>query len=87
MNKVILPFRFLGNPVPLAILFFVFLSHGPLSLMNYHVVIGNDEIVAAVGGIEALPTTFVIDRDGRVAARHVGYVDRETFEKEIKRLL
>lgn len=39
------------------------------------------------GGIEALPTTFVIDREGKIVATHVGYVDRETFEKEIKRLL
>ncbi len=55
--------------------------------MKYPVVIGDARTVEAFGGVEAIPTTFVIDRAGKIVGKHVGYEDRETFEKEIKRLL
>ena len=51
--------------------------------MNYPVVMGNEKIAEAYGGIVAIPTTFVIDREGRIAGKHLGYEDKETFEKEI----
>jgi peroxiredoxin len=55
--------------------------------MNYPVVMGDEKTAEAFGGIEAIPTTFVIDRDGRVVSRHVGYTEKEVFEKEITPLL
>lgn len=55
--------------------------------MNYPVVMGDGQIVKAFGGIEALPTTFVIDRTGKVVRMHVGFTDAEAFEKDIKSLL
>ena len=39
------------------------------------------------GGIEALPTTFLIGRDGKIAAEHVGLTGKDEFEDGIKRLL
>jgi thioredoxin-related protein len=51
--------------------------------VNYPVVMGDPKIVQDFGGIAAIPTTFVIDRSGKVLARHVGYVPKETFEKQI----
>ena len=55
--------------------------------MNYPVVLGNEEVADRWGGIFGLPTTFVIDRQGRIHARHFGRVSREVFEKDIKSLL
>jgi len=55
--------------------------------VNYPMVMGNDKIVSDYGGVEGIPTTFVIDRQGRIVNKHVGYADKETFEKEIKPLL
>src|SRR5271157_1362306 len=40
--------------------------------VNYRVVIGNDETAREYGGVDALPTTFLIDREGKVAAIHIG---------------
>ena len=37
--------------------------------------------------ITALPVTVLIDRKGRVAAQHVGVVNRKSFEAELKLLL
>jgi len=55
--------------------------------VNYRVVMGNDSIAELYGGVDSLPTTFVIDRDGRIASIHVGLVSRRDYEGEIKQLL
>jgi len=52
----------------------------------YTIVAGTDA-AAAPYGISALPVTVLIDRSGRVAARHVGVVDKKMFEAELKQLL
>lgn len=55
--------------------------------MNYTVVLGNEETAEAWGGIFGLPTSFVIDRQGRIQAKHIGLIDRDVFEKDIRGLL
>jgi peroxiredoxin len=55
--------------------------------MNYRVVIGDDKTGDKYGGIEALPTAFLIDREGRVAIKHVGLSSRRDFEDGIEKLL
>ncbi len=55
--------------------------------MNYPVAMGNDRLGELYGGMEGLPTTFVIGRDGRIYAKHVGATDPRVFEAEIKQLL
>src|SRR5260370_39468800 len=55
--------------------------------MNYPVVMGNPKIVADYGGIEAIPTTFVIDRQGKVVTAYEGFTDQATFETVIGPLL
>jgi peroxiredoxin len=55
--------------------------------MNYPVVMGTAQTGALYGGILGLPITFLIDRDGRIYAKHIGATSAEVFEKEIKTLL
>ena len=55
--------------------------------INYRVVVGNDALDKAYGGVESLPTTFLIGRDGRIASKHVGLVSKSTYQEEISRLL
>jgi thiol-disulfide isomerase/thioredoxin len=55
--------------------------------VNYAIVIGNQKVVEAYGGIAAVPITFVIDRQGRIVSRHIGYDDKAAFEEEIQSLL
>jgi peroxiredoxin len=55
--------------------------------VNYRVVIGNDHTAQLYGGVDALPTTFLIDREGKIAAVHVGLADRKDFENGIDELL
>lgn len=55
--------------------------------INYPVVLGKDEVLRAYGGLESLPTTLIIDRQGRVAATHVGLVSRSVYEQDIVAVL
>jgi peroxiredoxin len=55
--------------------------------INYRVVLGDDKTGDQYGGVEALPTTFVIDRDGKIASVHVGLTGRKDFEDAIEKLL
>jgi len=55
--------------------------------MNYPVVMGTPKIVVDYGGIEAIPTTFVIDRQGNVVTAYEGFTDQATFESVIAPLL
>jgi peroxiredoxin len=55
--------------------------------INYRVVVGNDALDKAYGGVESLPTTFLIGRDGRIASKHVGLISKSSYQEEISRLL
>jgi peroxiredoxin len=55
--------------------------------MNYRVVIGNDATAELYGNVESLPETFLIDREGKIAAIHIGLASRKDFEDEVAQLL
>lgn len=55
--------------------------------INYPVVLGDEKIVSAFGGVEAIPTTFIIDRNGKIIRKHLGYTEKSEFEAEVKPLL
>jgi peroxiredoxin len=55
--------------------------------VNYPILLGDQKIVSAFGGIDAIPTTFIIDREGGIASRHFGLTEKADLEKNIKPLL
>jgi cytochrome c biogenesis protein CcmG/thiol:disulfide interchange protein DsbE len=55
--------------------------------VTYPVVIGDQATANAYGGIRGIPTTFIIDRQGRIVEKAVGYRDKAFFESRIKELL
>jgi peroxiredoxin len=55
--------------------------------VNYRILLGNDEVAMLYGGVEALPTSFLIDRDGRIASVHVGLVSKGDYQSDIDTLL
>jgi cytochrome c biogenesis protein CcmG/thiol:disulfide interchange protein DsbE len=52
--------------------------------ITYPVVVGNEAVVDAYGGVNSIPTTFFVDRKGNVVKKHVGYMSKEEFEKNIR---
>jgi peroxiredoxin len=55
--------------------------------MNYPVAVGDAKLAESFGNILGLPVNFLIDRDGRIAARHLGEADIPQLEDEIESLL
>jgi len=55
--------------------------------INYRIVIGNDDIAKSYGGVDSLPTTLMIDKQGRVASSHIGLVSKSKYQSEIEDLL
>jgi len=55
--------------------------------VNYPVVMGTADVGAAYGGVLGLPIAFLIDREGRIYAKHMGATDAAVFEKDITTLL
>ena len=62
-----------------------FLERSPV---NYRIALADTAArLAPFGPKHVLPTTWLIDRQGRIAAEHVGLVSREATEAEIRLLL
>lgn len=55
--------------------------------LNYPVVMGDEKLGAAYGGILGLPVTFLIDRDGKIRARYQGATDLKSIDRDIQSLL
>lgn len=55
--------------------------------MNYPVVMGDAKTGEAYGGVLGLPIAFLLDREGRIVAKHMGATKAETFDHEIAALL
>ena len=55
--------------------------------INYPVAMTSNEVRIQFGGIPALPTSFVLDTQGRVVQKHVGLWNPAVYETEIRSLL
>jgi peroxiredoxin len=55
--------------------------------MNYQVVMGDDQVAEAFGGIDAIPTTFLISREGRILHQKTGAMPPEEYEKVVRAAL
>jgi cytochrome c biogenesis protein CcmG/thiol:disulfide interchange protein DsbE len=57
--------------------------------MNYPVLVGlgEDALQEAYGPLWGLPTTYLIDRSGRLCRKHMGLVKKDDLEKQILGLL
>jgi thiol-disulfide isomerase/thioredoxin len=55
--------------------------------INYRVGMATDPLRIKYGGIPALPTSFILDTQGRVVQKHIGLNDPSIYELEVKALL
>ena len=54
---------------------------------NYPQYLGNSAVADEYGGLIGLPTTLLIDREGKTVKRYIGISSKEKFEKAIEELL
>ena len=57
------------------------------SKINYRVLIGDDMTAQNYGGVDSLPTSFLLDKEGRIAATHIGLVSKSVYQNDINTLL
>ncbi len=55
--------------------------------VTYKIVMGNEETAETFGGVIGLPTTFMVDREGKFWSMHRGLVGKDVVEEEIVELL
>lgn len=55
--------------------------------IGYRILMGDIATARAYGGVTTIPTTFFVGKDGRIRNVHVGYIDRDAFEREVQKLL
>jgi thiol-disulfide isomerase/thioredoxin len=55
--------------------------------MDYSIAMGSQATAAAFGGVRAIPTAFLIDREGRIRNRYVGMQPANVIQKAVQSLL
>lgn len=55
--------------------------------ISYRIMVADELTAERYGGVESLPTSFMIDRQGRIASIHTGLVSKSTYKREIEQLL
>ena len=55
--------------------------------VNYPILLGKESVGESYGGVGVLPTTFFVDRDGKLIAREFGLQSRSVFVDHIKKAM
>ncbi len=55
--------------------------------INFPVVIDDGKLASAYGNIQAIPTSFLVDKNGTIVDVHVGLLRKEALEAKVKGLL
>ena len=55
--------------------------------VNYPILLGKESVGQSYGGVGVLPTTFFVDRNGKITAREFGLQSRSVFVDNIKKAL
>jgi thiol-disulfide isomerase/thioredoxin len=54
--------------------------------MNYPIVMATKELIENYGGVPALPTSFLIDPEGRIVQKHTGLYEYDVYDREVRAL-
>lgn len=54
--------------------------------IGYRILMG-DVATAEAYGVSPIPATFFVGKDGRIKNVHVGFMEKDDFEREVKKLL
>jgi peroxiredoxin len=55
--------------------------------MNFPALVATEQMADSYGGVDGLPETFFIDRNGKVVAHEIGLESQRTIEKHIQKAL
>lgn len=52
--------------------------------LTFEFVLANQKVLTDFGGLPSIPTTFLVDRDGKVVKKWVGGQDKEIYEAAVR---
>lgn len=52
--------------------------------LSYQIVIDNNDIANAYGGINAIPTSFLVNKDGKIVKKWIGLRGKSFFESTVR---
>ena len=55
--------------------------------INYPVLMADEKVSSAFGGVSGIPVSFLVARDGTLIRRYLGYVDHAVLERDINEVL
>ncbi len=55
--------------------------------INYPILVDDGKASEIYGPIRSIPTTFIIDKSGKIVKMYIGYREKAVFEADIKELL
>jgi thiol-disulfide isomerase/thioredoxin len=55
--------------------------------INYNIAYADARVVQSYGGVESIPTSFVIDKNGNIVDNHIGLVPKSEFTTVLNKLL
>jgi peroxiredoxin len=55
--------------------------------INYTVLIDDGKVSNSYGPIRSIPTTFVLDKTGKIVKMYIGFRQKNVFEADVKELL
>jgi len=55
--------------------------------INYPVLLAEPAVTRNFGGVTGIPVTFLVNRQGQIVKKYLGYVSHDDLEEEIKTML
>ncbi len=52
--------------------------------VNFPILVADYDVIKGFGGLDAIPTLFVVEPHGVIVSRYVGYTDKDTLKKLLK---
>jgi cytochrome c biogenesis protein CcmG/thiol:disulfide interchange protein DsbE len=65
----------------------VVVSFAKVYKINYPILFYTPEVIEAYGGIRGIPTTFIVDREGKIREKLVGYHYKDHFIQMLNKIL
>lgn len=50
----------------------------------YTILLGDETVVKSYGGFKGIPTTFLLDKEGRIVKKYSGQINPETLRSDLK---
>lgn len=55
--------------------------------ITYPLAIGDQRVTRSYGGIRGIPTSFLVDREGKIVQKYIGPIDAQTLEHAVRSVL